>query len=118
VTGFGSPNTATSQPLTVARDHSATSLKLSAATVTYGHETTEHMAVQVRSSYPGKVTITAKTAKGSAKVCVVTLKSGAGSCTLTAKQLRAGAYTLTAAYAGTTGILTSDSPKKTLTVRK
>jgi hypothetical protein len=123
VTGFGSPNTATSQPVTIARAASATSLKRSAATVTYGHENTEHLTVQVKSPYPGevtgKVTVTAKTARGKpVKVCVVMLKSGAGSCTLTAKALRPAKYTLAAAYAGTAGILASDSPRKTLTVRK
>ena len=49
---------------------------------------------------------------------MITLKSGAGNCTLPARALRPGTYLLTAAYGGSPNVLTSDSPKKTLTVRK
>jgi hypothetical protein len=109
--------------LAVAKDTSATSLKLSASAVTLRHENAEHLTIQVKSSrsgaVTGKVTITAKTTgREPAQVCVITLKSGAGSCTLPAKALRPGTYLLTAAYAGSRNILTSDSPKKTLTIRK
>ena len=53
-----------------------------------------------------------------AQVCVITLRSGAGSCTLPARALRPGTYRLTATYDGSRNILTSDSPMKILTVRK
>jgi hypothetical protein len=105
------------------KDTSATSLKLSTATVTLGHESTEHLSVQVRSPHPGavtgKVTITAQPAKGKpAKVCVISLKSGKGSCTLKASALQPGGYKLTAAYGGSQAILASASTTKSLTVRK
>jgi hypothetical protein len=109
--------------LAVAKDASATSLKLSASAVTLGHENAEHLTIQVKSprsgAVTGKVTITAKTTgREPEQVCAITLKSGAGSCTLPAKALRPGTYLLTAAYAGNRNILTSHSPKKTLTIRK
>jgi hypothetical protein len=104
-------------------DTSATSLKLSASTVTFGHEKAERLTVQVTSqpsgTVTGSVTITAKPSKGEAvKVCVITLKGGAGRCTLRAKALQPGTWRLTAAYGGAVGILTSHSPAKALKVRK
>ncbi len=104
-------------------DTSATSLKLSASTVTFGHEKAEHLTVQVTSqpsgAVTGMVTITAKAATGKpVKVCVTTLKNGAGSCTPSAKALQPGTWRLTAAYGGAVGILTSQSPAKTLKVRE
>lgn len=104
-------------------DTSATSLKLSASTVTFGHEAAEHLTVRVESQPPGavtgRVTITAKPVRGKpVKVCVVTLKNGAGSCSPRAKALQPGTWRLTAAYGGAVGILTSHSPAKTLKVRK
>jgi hypothetical protein len=106
-----------------AADTSATSLKLSASRVTFGHEKAEHLTVHVTSTHSGavsgKVTVTAKPAKGkSVKVCVITLKSGSGSCTLRNKALKAGSWKLTAAYGGVPGILKSDSPGKALKVRR
>jgi hypothetical protein len=102
-------------------DTSATSLKLSRSTVTYRHENAEHLTVHVTSSgsVTGKVTITAKPAKGkSVKVCVITLKSGAGSCTMGRKALKPGSWKLTAAYGGAAGIVSSNSARKSLKVRK
>jgi hypothetical protein len=109
--------------LTVAKDISATGLKLSAAAVTAGHENAEHVSVSVKAPHvagvTGTVTVTAKAGGGKpVRVCVVALKSGKGSCALKAKALPAGSYTLTAVFAGSPGVLASTSPKTTLTVRK
>jgi len=49
---------------------------------------------------------------------VITLKSGKGACTLPAKALQAGIYTLTATYPGSPDLLTSTAPRKTLTIPK
>ena len=101
---------------TVAAAATKTSLKLSAAKVTYGHEQAEKLSVMVSPKYAGPVTgkITVKT--GRITVCVITLKSGKGACTLTAKKLRPGTYTLIAAYLGNSNYATSVSAKSTLTV--
>jgi hypothetical protein len=101
---------------TVTKAGTRTSLKLSAGKVTYGHEQSEKLSVTVSPKYAGppagKVTIKA----GRTTVCVITLKSGKGTCTLTAKKLPAGAYHLTAAYPGSTDFAGSASAKETLTI--
>jgi hypothetical protein len=109
--------TSGSKTLTVAQS-TTTTLKLSAARVRSGHEQSEHLSVQVKpqlSGTPtGKVTIKA----GPVKLCVITLKSGKGTCALKARQLRAGTYHLTAGYAAAALFAGSTSAKKTLTVTK
>ena len=86
--------------------------------MTYGHEQAEHLTVTVTPQYSGtpsgKVTI--KT--GTTTVCTITLASGKGHCTLTARQLRRGTYTLAAAYPGSSDFTSSTSARKTLTVVK
>jgi Bacterial Ig-like domain (group 3) len=103
--------------LTVAKASTKTTLSLSAATVTFGHEQSEHLTVTVTPQYSGtpggKVTI--KT--GTITVCTITLASGKGSCTLTARQLSRGTHTLIAAYPASSDFTGSASAKKTLTVR-
>jgi hypothetical protein len=107
-----------SRILTVAAEPTSTSLALSAAKVKAGHEQSEKLSVQVKPKFSGtpagKVTIKA----GAAKVCVITLKSGKGSCTLKASQLKAGSYKLAASYAAAAPYAGSASAKKTLTVTK
>jgi hypothetical protein len=51
-------------------------------------------------------------------LCVITLKSGKGSCTFPAKKLPAGAYSLVATYSGSANFKGSTSAKETLTVVK
>jgi hypothetical protein len=77
----------------------ATTLTRSHSIVTYGAEQREKLTVTVTAKQGtpgGKVTIKA----GTATVCVITLKAGTGSCTLTAKQFKAGRYHLVAGYPG------------------
>ena len=96
----------------------ATTESLSASTVIYGQEQAERVSVAVTAKAggppAGKVTVTA----GSATLCVITLRSGRGSCTLTAFGLSPGTYRLTAAYPGSPDFARSASPAKTLTVVK
>jgi hypothetical protein len=111
------------QPLTISPASSTTGLKLSSATVTYGGEKSEHLKVSVTSgvagTVTGKVTIKAKAAHHTAvKVCTITLTNGAGSCTLKDKALKAGKYSLTAAFAGDSSFAPSAGPAKKLDVRK
>ena len=94
-----------------------TTLTLSAVKLTYGHEQSGRFSVVVtaRVGTPaGKVTVKA----GSAVLCVVALKAGKGTCSLKAKQLKAGTHHLTASYPGAAGFTGSVTAAKTLTVVK
>ena len=97
-----------------------TSLTLSKAKVKAGQEQAEQLTVAVKSAATGtgtpggKVTVKA----GSTRICVITLKKGAGRCRLTGRQLRPGTYHLIATYPGITPFARSASAKKTLTVTK
>jgi hypothetical protein len=62
----------------------------------------------------GKVTIKAS----ATTLCVITLKSGKGSCTLSTKKLAVGTRHLVATYSGSTDFDGSASAKGTLTVAK
>ena len=86
--------------------------------MTYGHEHAERITVTVTTEHrgipAGKVTI--KNRKST--VCTITLARGKGSCKLTARQFRAGTYTLVATYSGSTKFTSSASTKKKLTVAR
>ena len=76
-----------------------TALKLSAAMVTYGDEGVEHLTVTVSPQHSGSTptgTVTIKTS--TTTLCVIKLSSCEESCTLYAKKLKAGTYTLVATY--------------------
>jgi hypothetical protein len=62
----------------------------------------------------GKVRVTT----GKTTLCVITLKSAKGSCTLSPAQLKPGAYTVVATYLGDLNRKSSVSPKRKLTVLK
>ncbi len=103
--------------VTVTRATSMTTLALSQVTVTYGHEASEHLSVAVRPRHAGtpegKVTVKA----GRITICVISLsKAGKGGFTLTARELRAGTYMLTASYGGSANFTASTSAKKALKV--
>ena len=102
--------------LSVSKAKTATSLTLARSAVTYGHETAEKLTVSVShvgDVYAGgKVTVKA----GSTTVCLITLSSGHGSCTLSPTALRAGTYHLVASYPGNAYYLGSASASKTLQV--
>jgi len=93
----------------------STAQALSAGKVSYGKESAEHVSVHVMAAAGtpgGKVTVKA----GSKVICVITLKAGKGSCTLTARQLAKGTYHLQASYPGAFGFGASVSKLATLTV--
>jgi hypothetical protein len=95
----------------------STAIGLSAATVTYGHESVSRISVSVHPEADdpnGKVVVKA----GKATVCVITLSSAKGSCKLSAKQLKPGSYAVTATYTGASGFRSSVSAARKLTVRK
>ncbi|MFZ2057200.1 MAG: Ig-like domain-containing protein [Acidimicrobiales bacterium] len=92
--------------------------------MTYGDEGVEHLSVTVSSELTGlrpagtvKVKESTTTLKPLATtVCVITLKSAKGSCTLSAKKLPVGTYDFVATYGGSANFKGSTSAKETLTV--
>jgi hypothetical protein len=102
--------------LKVTRAASKTSLTLSAAGVRYGHETSERLSVAVSPQYAGVPSGTVRIASGKTLICVISLKSGKGSCVLKATQLKAGGYSLVASYSGSVDFTASASPTKALTI--
>jgi hypothetical protein len=91
------------------------SIGLSRSSVGYGKEQSEKISVMVSASgaTPGG---TASVLSGTHVVCTVTLKSGKGSCTLTARKLAKGTYHLVASYPGSFGFAASASKSATLKV--
>jgi hypothetical protein len=96
----------------------ATTESLSAAKVTDGREQAERASVVVTAKTGGRPTGTVIVKAGSATLCIITLRSGNGACTLTARRLRPGRYRLTAAYPGSADFAPSVSRAMTLTVVK
>ena len=86
--------------LTPARAATVASLTLSRSSVAYGQENGERLTVQVTSRLggtpPGTVAIKVK----STVLCTIRLAKGAGSCTLSAKRLKPGSYSIAASYGG------------------
>ena len=108
-------STSTPSSLTIARAESSTTLKLSAATVTVGHEQVEKFTVTVRGSGAvptGKVAVKL----GKTTLCTATLASGRGSCPPSASVLSAGKHSIVAVYAGDANFLASTSTSSSLTV--
>jgi hypothetical protein len=103
--------------LTVAKATSKTALSLSAGTVTFGHEQSEHLSVAVTPQFSGAPGGKVSVKTGATTVCTITLASGKGKCTLTARKLSRGKHTLVAAYPGNGNFTSSASAKKVLTVR-
>ena len=105
-------------PFTIGKASTRTVMTLSTARISYGHETAEQLSVKLTTQFgttpTGRVTI--KT--GKTTLCAIALKAGIGHCTLTAKQLKAGTYTLTADYAGSVDYHLSTSAARPLTVTK
>jgi hypothetical protein len=112
----GSSSAAT--PFTITKVPTQTLLTRSPARVRFGNEQAEHISVQVRardgSTPGGKVTVRA----GTIRLCLITLSSGTGRCTLTARQLRVGTYQLVASYPGSAQLARSASAKVTLVVTR
>jgi hypothetical protein len=102
--------------LTVGVARSTPALSLSRSLVTYGSENAEKFTVSV--SHAGSVYPTGRVQVriGGTTLCTVTLSKGTGSCTLTARQLRAGTYAIIAVYLGDANYHSSQSAGKTLKV--
>jgi hypothetical protein len=96
---------------------SVTKLKLSTVTASYGKEQSVRMTFTVASAY-GTPTGTVTVGAGGIRICTTTLKSGKGSCVLTAKQLKVGGYRLVANYSGSATYSNSASSPATLKITK
>lgn len=104
--------------LTVAAEPTSTSLTLSAARVRSGHEQAERLTAAVKPAFGGTPAGVVTIRAGSVTICAITLRSGKGTCTLTASTLRPGTYQLVARYGGRTPYAGSASARKTLTVTR
>jgi Bacterial Ig-like domain (group 3) len=101
--------------LTAARAASVASLTLSRSPVAYGHENAEKLTVKVASPLGGTPAGTVTIKIKSTVLCTIRLANGSGNCTLPAKRLKPGTYSLTASYSGST-YYTGTSAIKTLKV--
>jgi hypothetical protein len=100
---------------TAAKAGTAASLTLSRSSVAFGHENLEKLTVKVTSPLGGTPTGTVTVKVKSTVLCAIRLVNGTGSCTLAAKVLQPGTYSLTAVYGGAPHYAMS-STTKTLTV--
>jgi hypothetical protein len=97
-------------PVTVVKATAKTTLTLAKASAQYGYETAERLSVVVIPQYAGTPYGSVEIKAGKTVVCTIALKAGKGSCTLTARQLKAGTYTLTGSYTGSSNFLASTAP--------
>lgn len=98
--------------------HTTAGLSLRSAKTTYGREWSERLSVSVVSAAPAVPFGTMTVKAGGKSVCVITLKSGKGTCALTARELGVGTYRLSAVYAATGDFSASVSATKTLIVQR
>jgi hypothetical protein len=96
----------------------ATSLALSVGKVRYGHEQAARLAVAVTARGAGHPAGTVIITTGKTIACVLTLRSGRGTCALSPSRLRPGRYRLVARYPGSALDAGSTSAPRTLTVVK
>jgi hypothetical protein len=107
------------QDVTIAKATSRTSLEMSTSRVSYGNEHVERLSVTVTPEFAGATPAgTVRVGDGSSTLCVITLSSGSGSCTLSSARLGAGSYRLVANYNGGFDFDASGSAHVTLSVAK
>ena len=107
----GSTSFKTKTTVTVARASTKTTLKLSAAKVTFGHEQSERLSVSVSPQFSGTMPTGAVTISGTS--CVIKLSGGKGSCMAKANTFHVGSHSLVAHYwddGNFTGSLSTKSP--------
>ena len=103
-------SSAPSNVVNVPQAYTLTALSLSATKVTFGHEQAETFSVTVSPSYAGPVpTGTVSVKKSTTTLCVITLSSGKGSCSLTSEELPARTFSVYANYAGNSSFVLSTS---------
>jgi hypothetical protein len=103
----------TKTSFTVTRASTKTSLKLSSAKVTFGHEQTETLSVAVSPQYSG--TMPTGTVSISGTPCLIKLSAGKGSCKAKANTFHVGSHRLVAHYWGDGNFSGSLSAKSSIT---
>jgi Bacterial Ig-like domain (group 3) len=106
------------QTFTVRKATTKTRLALSTSSVTLGRERAERLVVAVAPQFGGTPAGTVRLKSGTRTICTIVLRSGKGSCTLTAKELKPGTYRLIASYPGKGGFTGSASAPRTLRVAR
>jgi hypothetical protein len=108
--------------LTVTQASATPTITLSAASVTYGNETSgETITATVAPQFSGTPTGTVIVKTGSTTICTVTLSGGTGTCSPTSATLLTAsgtAYSVTGAYSGDTNFTGSISTSKSLTINQ
>jgi hypothetical protein len=115
-TDFGSSGSP-EVPLTVSRATTTLGLSLSNSSVTYGNEQVERISVWVSPEFAGLLpTGTVNVTRSTTTLCVITLSSAIGSCTLSAEQFVPADYDVEGVYSGNTDFGSSGSAKEALSV--
>jgi hypothetical protein len=103
--------------LSVIKARTSAALSVSPAKVTYGDEQVARVTVRVTAAaHAGTPTGSVLVRSGATTICTIKLSQGAGSCTLGARQLKAGSPLLTASYPGDQDHYSSGSPSEKVTV--
>ena len=102
--------------VTVVKVPTSVALSVSPAKVTYGDEQVAHLTVRVTAAHSGTPTGSVIVRSGATTICTIKLSQGAGSCTLGARQLKAGSPLLSASYPGDQNYYGSGSQAEKLTV--
>lgn len=114
-TGYG-PTQSRPVYVSVVKAVTSVALSVSPAKVTYGDEQVAHVTVRVTAAHGGVPTGNVLVGFGKTIVCTIKLSHGAGSCTLSARQLKAGAPSLVANYPGDSAHFGSSSQAEKITV--
>jgi hypothetical protein len=102
--------------ISVSPSASATSLQLSRASVAYGQERHERLAVLVKLASGARPTGTVVVTSGRFTLCTISLRSGRGSCRLKGGELKKGSYRIRAAYRGNADATPSASAREKLRI--
>jgi len=103
----------------VAKASSGTHISLSTTRVTYGDEQGERVWVSVSPEFAGTPpTGTVTVTESTTTLCVISLGSGGGSCTLSAARFGSGTYSLVAHYGGSGDFNGSSSGGASIAVSK
>ncbi len=104
--------------ISVSASGSATSLRLSGASVAYGQERHERFTVRVALTSGAMPAGTVVVTSGRLALCTISLRSGRGSCTLKSGSLQRGSYRIRAAYRGNADATPSVSASEKLRITR
>lgn len=104
--------------ISVSPSASATSLQLSRASVAYGQERHERLAVLVKLASGAMPTGTVVVTSGRLTLCTISLRSGRGSCRLKSGKLKKGSYRIRATYRGNADATPSASAREKLRITR